>query len=429
MEPLVVNAEHQNSGLASAIGVLTIEIDPTQRLSAVSSLPNPVDKDSALKLGDAVAGDLKALLGDLSEFGFVIPGAVYDQTNFLRPGFPIAEALEAIFRGTVRGHGYRPQLIALGTASGESFPIDVLNPDANAGPGPLLLTPFALVGPADRVNPVAARLEQVLLHEGVASAGTRDLVQSAFGIRAVHISYATPADLCALLSVQLEQNGFTALWTLLEHGFLDRPGPVSVSLPEGNLFVADGDEVWSPFFTLDQWSSRGPGRDADRNSLQAYIAWTKRQRQYSMALEAHGYSLKLSLPEDEPSTDDDGDAALARLRCSPQLTGDWYCERVDSPPTVKSAHSRIVTRHADAEVGTVAYTIETLDDSAGTLSIEHLYPLVPRGLRGILEAIEQRENADALPQNILTPERIVHDSATLRLRSARDSSTTRETRH
>ncbi len=421
-------SEDRNPDLASSVGVLTIEIDPQQLASIGGRVPDPVDRQTALRLGEAVAADLEALVGDVKRFGLVIPGAVYDQTNVLRPGFPIAEALEAVFRGTLRGRGYEPKLIALGREAGETFPIEALNPESRPGAGPLLLIPFAFVGPVDLLSPLTTRMEQVLLHEGKTSAATREVVQSSFGLRAVHISYATLADLCALLSVQLEQNGFEPLWVLLEHGFLNRHGPVSINLPEGNLFIADGRNVWSPFFTLDQWSSRGPQGEEIRDPVESYMAWTKLQRQYSMALEAYGYTLHLV--SSVASTMEKGaDACLAALRSGAPLTGEWHCETPGVGRYSSRASALVITHHSDADIGTFAYTVETLDLNGDTVSTEHFYPLVPAGLQSIIEIIEQRGEVEGLPRKIVNPDGVLYDAITGRLRGDHSASTTGPTRH
>ena len=106
--------------ISSAVAALTIELAP-QRIQAGCIVPEPIDRAAALRLGESIASDLGAVLGDVTRYGLVVPGALYDQTELLRPGFPIAGALETVFRGTMRGQGYKPQLIALGLKPGETF--------------------------------------------------------------------------------------------------------------------------------------------------------------------------------------------------------------------------------------------------------------------------------------------------------------------
>ena len=110
---------------------------------------------------------------DVTRFGLVVPGALYDQTEFLRPGFRDRRGAGGrLSRDVCGAGGTEPQLIALGLEPGESFPDrGTLNPARRVrAPGRLLLIPFAFVGPVESSEPFhQTRMEQVLLHECVAS--------------------------------------------------------------------------------------------------------------------------------------------------------------------------------------------------------------------------------------------------------------------
>ncbi len=403
--------------LASATAVLTVEIEVNELERHGGRSPPPLDRAGALKLMECVTTDLASILGDVEQFGFVLSGALYDQTELLRPGFPIADALETVFSGSMRGRGYRPQRIALGLDEGDAFPISTLNPERAKGAGPLLLVPFAFVGPVQEVRSFSENLERLLLHRGIVSQQTRSSTQQLFDLRTRNVSYATLADLCALLSVQLEQNGFEKLWSLLEHGFLGRQNPIAVKTREGNVFVGEGSSVWSPYYTFDRWAV--PDRDASAHPdpEDSYVAWTRTQRQHQMALSAYGYRVQLVLPP-AGSVPSEGEDALVTLKSCSQLSGDWYCESPVVGRFSRSATGVIVTNHFHEDLGTIAYTVETVDSSGKFLNSENFYPLAPGGLGEIVSTIERRVSDEGLARQILHPERIVFDYETGRLRGA-----------
>ncbi|HXH04377.1 MAG TPA: hypothetical protein VNN09_13825, partial [Candidatus Competibacteraceae bacterium] len=280
---------------------------PAAAVQSGARPPAPLERAAAGRLVTLIADDLRRLLPELTRFGLVLPGALYDLTELLRPGWPLLEALESVYRGTLRQGSFQPNLIALGSDSGH-FSMPALNPLRRPGAGPLLLLPAVLVGPEDEMSAVAAVLENELLQRGAASAETRQSVQQGFGIEVLNLSYATLGDLCALTKVQLESQELTTLWVLLEQ-VLFRPGEaLLVTLTEGNRFLHAGDGSFhTPFYTFDDWAGSGPGRDHDAARLaQGYGAWLLRQRQYLMALELHGCTVRQWLGHSWP---EDGDAA------------------------------------------------------------------------------------------------------------------------
>ena len=52
-----------------------------------------VDRDTSSALADALAHDLASHLPEIRELDFVMVGAVYDQAQLLRPGWPLHAAL------------------------------------------------------------------------------------------------------------------------------------------------------------------------------------------------------------------------------------------------------------------------------------------------------------------------------------------------
>lgn len=397
--------------LASCSGVLTVELN-----DLAGRPPPPLDRDGARRLATAMAADLSRILGGIEHLGMVAPAALYDQTELLRPGLPLLQALEDIFKGTLREADYTPQLLALGSDSGR-FPIAAIDPARAPGSGPLLLLPFTLVGYRAAVTELAGVMENRLLQDGEVSAATRRLVQEGFGIAPRNLSYATVADLFALLKVQLDSNGFGPLWELLEHALFSRPGPRQAVLETGNRFVVDQGRVYTPFYTFDAWAGFGPGRDLEGAELGAgYAAWTRAQRQYGAALAAYGLTLRQVAGAPGLDRDQPGDA-LAALLGAPALDGDYLVEtasRTGWNTDARGTERRLEITHQQAgELGTLAYTVLALDAAGSPLALEHYYPLTPSGLETLIRDLKAR--SEGLERQVLHPDGAVWSAGQRRL--------------
>lgn len=400
--------------LQSCSGALVIELDP-EHVTATARPPAPLTRDHAAEVADRLAADLARILPGLDRVGLVVPGALYDLTEVLRPGFPLARALEQIYRGALRDQDFTAQLIALGADSGH-FPVEALEPTRAPGAGPLLLLPFTLVGRRIDLLPLSSRMEDALLQTGEISAAARDAVLSGFGLPAVSMSYATIADLCALLQVQLESHGFGELWRLLEHALFQRAGVQRARLDNGADFLLTNAEVFAPFYTFDDWAQLGPGRAMPVDRLpQAYGDWLRTHRQYALTLEAHGLEVKRVLG-DASLEQDDAAAALAAARQAQPLAGSYLVETV-IPNDSGGAESRLtITHQFDPENGAVAYTVLAFDGEDRILSLEHYYPLRPEGLPAIIDRLRQR--SAALDHRVLHPQTLVYSSERRCLQSA-----------
>ncbi len=400
------------AGLGSCWAVLSVELDTTAP-GVGTTPPPPLSRERAAEVGEAVAADLERLLGGIEHLSLIMPGALYDQTELLRPGFPLMGALEDVFRGTLRDGVFTPQLVCLGS-DGRPFTLPALNPERRPGSGPLLLLPFILGGRVEDTAPLARTLEETLLERGVVAPRTRAVVESAFALRATHLSFVTVADLLGLLQVQLETSGFAPLWSLLEHVHLGRPGHHAVTLSSGNRFVVQGREVHTLFHTFDDWAAFGPGRELAGEDLAAgYGDWIRQHRQYTLGLEAHGLSVHLvrARPELESG---DSDAIARALRRAPALAGETLVEPVVRQDGPGAAARVLITDQADPDTGTVALTAVEVDTGGRALAMAHHYPLRPGALDSILASLRARYAESAL----LRPGQLVRDDSGRRLTGA-----------
>ncbi len=406
--------------LTSCSGVLTVEMDDT-----ADRPPPPLDRDHAQHLATAMAADLSRILGGIEHLGMVVPGALYDQTEILRPALPLFKALDAIFKGSLGEAGHTPGLIALGCASGR-FPIAAIDPIRAPGSGPLLLVPFTLVGHQPAVTQLAGAMENHLLQNGEASVATRRSIQDNFGITPRNLSYATVADLFALLKVQLDDNGFGPLWTLLEHALFSHPGPRQSVLETGNRFVVEQGRVHTPFYTFDAWASFGPGREQDGGALgEGYAAWTRAQRQYTAALEAYGLET-ITVAGAADLERNDPQEALAALIEAETLSGAYLLEAVSR--SEGGPERRLEITHQQAgDLGTFAYTLLALDGAGMPLTLEHYYPLTLAGLEILIQDLKTR--SEGLERQVLHPDGPVWSVGQRRLQAAKSRQSAPDRRH
>ncbi len=406
--------------LSHYAGLLALELDP-QRSDPAGVPPEPLSVAAATALAGHLAKDLDRILGGIDHMGLILPGAFYDQTEILRPGFPLAVALAELYGASSRKSAFTPQLIALGTDRG-FFPVAAINPLRRPGSGPLLLLPFCFVGQPDDIAALARVMEDILLQSGEVSQATREAVQQAFGLEALNLSFATISDLCALLRVQLESNELLPLWDLLEHAWFERPGVRSVALDDGNRFLAAKGDVHTLFYTFDDWAQFGPGRALPAAELgSSYPNWVRTQRQYTLALEVYGLHVRgvLANPQLEATLAvADGETAVAAFREIPCLSGDFLVESIFQNDSENPERQLLVTNQADPELGTLAYTVTSLDSSGQLLRLEHHYPLQPQGLEVVIDRLIQRCAEQGAERRVLHPGRLLFSETGRSLRAA-----------
>ena len=365
--------------------------------------PPLLGRDLANTLADRVVNDLNRLLdGGIAPAGLALAGALYDQTDIFRPGFPLLTALADLMRRAPRHNGLPPPRLALG-ASGDRFPIAALNPQPQAGFGPLVLLPFCLVGPAEDMDRLFIEMENRLA-SGEASPETRTAVETAFGLPVLNLFYATLGDLCAWLRTQLEDADLQGLWQLLEPALFERPGPHQVVLADsGNRYLLVNDEAWAPFYTFDDWARFGPGRTVAAEQLEeGYRRWLRQFRLYAVALPAYGLPLRMIMGSPEVEADEVDDA-LAAVRAAKPLNEDYLVETVYTRTGDRQPARLLATQHGDKDLEVIAYSLAMLAEDGQLLSLEHFYPLRAAGLEAIVAEIEGRSARYGLPHTIRNP--------------------------
>jgi hypothetical protein len=367
--------------------LVAIETDATRYYGAHASRPRTLDRSDAEQMLSHIAADLKALLPDISNCSLISAGAIFDQTQILRPGYPVFEALEAV--PTKRSaEGFRPGLVSIGAEQG-NMPVADLQPLEDIPLGLLQLLPLAIQGPPGLVDSLGESMEYRFLEEGQLSAHSAAWLETAFGISINHARFMTLTDLSAMLRLQLEHFGFLPMWELLDAALNGQPNALRVESNGGKTFEWRDGAVFTGFETFDHWATQGAGAGvlAARQMLAGgYGDWTRETRQFLTTLRAHGLEVHFQDPASEEV-----------------LQGTFYTE--DTGAQAGGSNSSL-TEHSFEELGTVAITFVEDD------RIFNYYPLLPQGLNDIHAHLRDRVSGG---HTVAFPGTILYDENTRRL--------------
>jgi hypothetical protein len=367
--------------------LVAIETDATRYYGPQASRPALLGPREAEQLLAHVAADMRALLPAIAECRLIAAGALFDQTQILRPGYPVFAALEA---GGARP--FKPGLVSIGTADGV-MPAEALQPGADIPLGLLQLLPVVVHGPARLVEELGQAMEYRFLEQGQLSPHAAAWLQTAFRISVNHARLMTLTDLNAMLRLQLEHFGFLPLWELLDAALSGSNGELRVGTPSGKTLEWKDGEVHAVFETFDFWAREGGGAGlpAARLALAGgYGDWTREMRQYTTTLRAHGVAICFHLPGGGPA-----------------LAGTWFSEDSGAAP---QDGDPAVTEHSFGDLGTVAVTAVAGD------RLENYYPLRPRGLNDIQARLREVVRGGHM---VAFPATILYDEQTRRLRPDR----------
>lgn len=264
-------------------GVLALELAPGSEITR-----DALQQADAGTLASLLGRDLGALVEGVRALDLVFAAAHFDPAEVLRPGWPLHKRLEEL-RQRAPQAGQGPRIIAFGADAEGRLPQPFVCEDELRG-GQLRVLPFLFTGEAAAAQPVAARMEQILLDLGMAKADTALHAQESFGARIEHARYLTVHDLAAMTALQYRNQGLEPLWTVIETALL-RPGDTAEldQLPEPLLRYADG-EARIALFSPDAWRKRHAGLVGDDPEKLAHLhgLYEARQRQYAAVLRAHG---------------------------------------------------------------------------------------------------------------------------------------------
>ena len=320
--------------------------------------PTTLTRDEAAELARHVATDLLGLVPQVAGARLALAGALFDQVELLRSGFPVWATLEDLARRVPRGT--LEHVVAFGSHDG-TMPAPALQPSPLYAAGPMRLLPLSLQAGPDAADELSTQLEIQLVGRGEAGVATADWLMRTLGVRLEHVRYLSRNDLLALTCVQYEHANLAPLWTLLETALLTPDRPESTMSARGlALRYADG-TVWvqSPA----QWLAAQDGDAARRAHDFAGIVFELRQ--YAALLEAH--QLPLRLQSDAPAAAMDGYLLEQLAAASPS-----------APPPRLFAHEA-------PGLGVVAVSVAQPQPGSAPRMLAHGYPLQPQALGPLLQ--------------------------------------------
>lgn len=293
-----------------------------------------------------ISADLAEILPSVQKTAITTSGAMYDQSQLLRPGLPIFNTLSELLEASFSGQNFQPRLLAFGEHKGQ-LPNIALMPESGLIGGSFQLIPLQLSASGDLIDSLAAQLEHLLLEKGQLSAHSAQWLQEELGQKIVHARLMTLNDVLAMLYMQLETTGLAPLWEWLEK-MLHKPAfTADISLEGGPAIEYHNGAVNLHFLSFDQWAARNKKPD------EIYLTWLNRYRQASLLLEAHGLEV---------------DIQVLTNNCEQQYDS-LYCE-----PSASNTRRAGITHHFDPQLGLVA----TSANKDGQQF--NYYPLKPAGL-------------------------------------------------
>lgn len=251
-------------------------------------LPPRVDVLSAMAAGDIaelLGRDLAELVPEVAACDLALLGAHFDPAETLRPGWPLhRRAIELLQHAPGRGQDAR--VIGFGADAAGDLPMPLQCDSALAGGG-LRVLPFVLRG--DAAKAVGARLEDLLLDRGMASAGLALALQDGLGASIEHARLLSLHDLLAMTALQYQNAGLQPLWTLLETALLEPDAQAWLdAAPEPLARYGDG-EVRIALMDPAAWRARNaPEESAPARLERGFAMFEARQRQFAAVLGAHG---------------------------------------------------------------------------------------------------------------------------------------------
>ena len=359
-----------------------IETDPTRYHGENANRPALLDRIAAEQVLAHIAADLTSMFPAINRCALSMAGALFDQTQVLRPQLPVFSALKSLQQSANPGDDFQPRLLSIGASEGQ-MPLPDLQPFENIPLGLLQILPILVSGPADHVDELAREMEHRFIETGQLSAHSAKGLEAHFQVSVTHARFMTITDLNALLHLQLKHYGFLPLWELLDAAMNPPAGALEVSTAGGPRFKWQEGAVHSFFESFDWWAQYGGGADKPAHNQQlqaAYADWTQEYRRYLTMLTAHGVKVCQYLPGLED----------AELKDSFLL---------EESTVIPGTSALPVTEHSAGELGTVAVTVVS-----GRRQM-NFYPLRADGLNDLHQFIrEQGYSGD-----VAYPGRICYD--------------------
>lgn len=324
-----------------------------------------LSRDEAAELVELIAADLHALIPRVDGARLALAGALFDQVELLRPGFPAWATLDELAQRVPRGR--LDNVVAFGSHDGR-MPAQPLEPASAFADGPMRLLPMSLLAPPELAEELSEQLEIQLVGRGEAGARTADWLMRTLGIRLEHVRYLSRNDLLALTCVQYEHVNLASLWTLLEAALLTPYRTESALSARGlAMHYADGKvEVQSPA----QWLAAHAADASQRAHEFAGIVFELRQ--HAALLDAHNLPLRLRATAGQQA--EEGTGYLLEI-----------LQAVDPGHDGPSLFA-----HEAPGLGVVAISVAQRGAAGNARVLAHAYPLQPQALGPLVALLSER---------------------------------------
>jgi len=355
------------TGLVHQYILVGIETDPTRYHGEHASRPALLERVAAEQILAHLAADLTAMFPSINRCSLTMAGALFDQTQVLRPQLPVYSALETLQQSSNPGTDFQARLLSIGASEGQ-MPAQGLQPFEDIPLGLLQILPLLVTGPSEYVNELATEMELRFLEQGQVSAHSAKALESQFQVSVNHARFMTITDLNALLRLQLEHYGFLPMWELLDAAMNENTKALEVETTAGLKFKWHDDSVHAFFESFDWWAQFGSGADtpaSDQQLQSAYAEWTREYRRYLTMLTAHGVRVSQHLPGLEDA----------------ELSDSFLLEESTTIPSQSAAP---VTAHSADDLGTIAVTV--ISDTRQM----NFYPLQAGGLNDLHQFIREQ---------------------------------------
>ncbi len=344
--------------------LVAIETDATRYHGEHASRPRVLGPGETEQILAHLSTDLAASLPQVKSCALSLAGALFDQSQLMRPDFPVYSCLESLLDASLKEAAFEPKLISIGAESGH-MPHSELQPADDIPLGLLQTLPIVCSGDPNLIEELSASMEDRFLESGQLSAHSAKALEANYGVAVNHARFMTLTDLNAMFHLQLDHYGFLPLWQLLDAAINIPEHPLSVQGRGGQSFRWTGNAVHCSFETFNYWAKDGAGKAhaADGQLLATgYADWTREYRQYLTTLNAHAVPLEQVLA-DNPSL---------------LLTGSFLVEESSWQSRQEVVQ---LTEHSSGDLGTIAVTC------VSESGLHHYYPLIPSGLNDLHASI------------------------------------------
>lgn len=328
------------------------------------------DRQTASDLTAVLAKDLAAILPMSSEeTGLAVACALYPVEQILQPKWPVHHALNQYASAAFQGESQQNKMLSIG-ANNDLMPagLQPVNTDA-----PLLMMPFVVFTDDETLH---ERFEQDLMHKGMISPGTYQVLNQAMGLEVNHANYMTHLDLVAMMHNHYQQLGQDSAWHMIEHAALQQQAKARAHSDQHNHYYLVDHLLFTPLFSMPQMAAYFDATPGD------YVDWLVQQRTAMAAFDAHGLETHAFQATQWPLSDEK--ICLGSLE-KQRLTGDFW---VTCDGELASDQAVELTFIESQKAGLVAIRVQAQSQQSQLC----YYPLHPAGINAIEQHIKQQFN-------------------------------------